>query len=184
MKRALIVDDTKSIRLLLTKALELKGYTIALAGNGPAAMELLESQPYDVIFLDIKMPGLSGKHVLSWMVQRGITAPVVVMTAFATVKSAVECTKLGAYAYLQKPFTVEKIHRLLEGLEPSRFSPAQEASLLLKAGHWEKALSLLSSALAASPANPEIYRLMGMAYQQSGQTEQAAKFQQTYEIMK
>jgi DNA-binding NtrC family response regulator len=184
LKRALVVDDTKTIRLLLTKALEHKGYITAVAGNGQGAMELLKATTYDVVFLDMKMPGISGKQVLEWMVQRGILTPVVVITAFATVKNAVECTRLGVYAYLQKPFTVEKIHRLLEELEPARSSATQEAGLLLEAGHWEKALPLLTSALAVSPANPEIYRLMGMAYRQSGRAEQASKFQKTYEIMK
>lgn len=184
MKQALIVDDTKSIRVLLTKALEHKGFSADLAASGLVAMDMLKAQPYDVVFLDMKMPGLSGKHVLNWMVQRGITTPVVVITAFGTVKNAVECTRLGASAYLQKPFTVEKIHRLLAELEPPRSNATQEASQLLEGGHWEKALPLLSSALAVSPANPEIYRLMGLAYRQSGHVEQADKFQQTYEIMK
>lgn len=184
MKRALIVDDTKSIRVLLTKALEHKGFAADLAASGHVAMEMLKDQAYDVVFLDIKMPGLSGKHVLSWMVQRGIPTPVVIITAFGTVKNAVECTRLGAAAYLQKPFTVETIHRLLAELEPPRSTSTQEAAQLLEAGQWEKALSLLSSALAVSPANPEIYRLLGMAYRQSGQPEQAAKFEQTWEIMK
>lgn len=184
MKRALIVDDTKSIRVLLTKALELKGYTVTPAANGAAAMELLKSNTYDAVFLDIKMPGISGKQVLNWMVQRGISAPVVIITAFATVKNAVECTKLGAFAYMQKPFTIEKIHKQVAELEVYRSSGLHEANRLLEEGSWEKALSLLASALASSPANPEIYRLLGVAYSQSGQHEQASKFQQTYEIMK
>lgn len=184
MKKALVVDDTKSIRLLLSKALGLKDYAVTLADKGTAAMELLQADTYDVVFLDIKMPGLSGKQVLSWMVQRGISTPVIVITAFATVKNAVECTKMGAFAYLQKPFTVEKIHRSLEQLESFRASGLHEARRLLEEGGWEKALPILSAALAASPANPEVYRLMGIAYSQSGHPEQGHKFQQTYEIMK
>ncbi|MDF2925062.1 MAG: response regulator with CheY-like receiver, AAA-type ATPase, and DNA-binding domain [Paenibacillaceae bacterium] len=184
MKKALVVDDTKSIRLLMLKSLELKNYTVALADKGTAAIEMLESHTYDVVFLDIKMPGLSGKQVLGWMVQQGITTPVVIITAFATVKNAVECTQMGAFAYLQKPFTVEKIHRLLEQLESSRASSLHEAGLLLGQGDWEKALPILSSALADSPANPEIYRLLGIAYGLSGQPEQALKFQRASEIMK
>lgn len=64
MKKALIIDDTKNIRIMLTKCLELSGYVSDAVQNGIEGLELIESQSYDLIFLDIKLPELSGTEVL------------------------------------------------------------------------------------------------------------------------
>jgi two-component system, OmpR family, response regulator len=117
MKKVLIVDDTKNIRNLLTTCLELNGYTVSSAKNGMEALELISQEFFDIAFIDIKMPELSGTEVLRRIRAKGISIPVVIMTAFATVKNAVECTQLGAVAYLQKPFTADKVTDLLLALD-------------------------------------------------------------------
>ena len=114
MKKALVVDDTKNIRTLLTTCLEINDYEVTTAKSGHEAIELLNTEKFDLVFLDIKMPEISGTSVLKKMREIGIDIPVIIMTAYATVKNAIECTKLGAVAYLQKPFTAEKVKSVLD----------------------------------------------------------------------
>jgi len=113
MKKALVVDDTKNIRKLLKTSLELNEYIVTEALNGLEALEILSREPFDLIFLDIKMPALSGTEVLKRIREDGIFSTVIIMTAFPTVKNAVDCTKLGAVEYLLKPFTTDKINSLI-----------------------------------------------------------------------
>ena len=95
-----VVDDTKNIRMLLTKCLEMDGYTVRVAGDGRTAVEMLTREQFDLAFLDIKMPQFSGTEVLRQIREMGIRTPVIIITAYATVKDAVECANLGAVAYL------------------------------------------------------------------------------------
>ena len=103
LKRVLVVDDTKNIRLLLTKCLELEGYEVETASNGQEGYEKICGGAYNLVFLDIKLPELSGTEVLRRIRAQGIPTPVIIITAYPTVKNAVECTQLGSIAYLQKP---------------------------------------------------------------------------------
>lgn len=114
MERVLVVDDTKNIRTLLSKCLELEGYSVETASDGKDAIRRILTEPFDLIFLDIKMPQFSGTEVLKQIRECGVDTPVVIITAYATIKNAVECTKLGAVAYLQKPFTAEKVKNTLK----------------------------------------------------------------------
>ncbi len=116
MKKVLVVDDTKNIRTLLSIYLKLNGFEVLMASNGHEALSIIDTEALDLIFLDIKMPELSGTEVLKRIRAKGITAPVVIMTAFATVKNAVDCTKLGAITYLQKPFTTDKVKTILDDI--------------------------------------------------------------------
>ena len=76
--------------------LKLNDFEVLMATNGNEALSIIDTEPVDLIFLDIKMPEISGTEVLKRIRAKGITTPVVIMTAFATVKNAVDCTKLGA----------------------------------------------------------------------------------------
>ena len=118
MKTALIVDDTKNIRILLSHCLNDSGFTVHCASNGIEALELISTINFDIAFIDIKMPTMSGTALLEQIVKDGHTFHIVIMTAFATVKNAVTTTKLGAKAYLQKPFTANTIHKILDEVFP------------------------------------------------------------------
>ncbi len=184
MKKALIADDTKNIRVLLTTCLEIEGYTVLSASDGRQALELLAQEAFDLIFLDIKMPEISGTEVLKQIRDRGVTTPVVVITAFATVKNAVECTKMGAVAYLQKPFTSDKVRSVLADMANApETCPVQNASpdlatvhVLLAAGEYAEAVARLKKALSSEPDNPELYFLFGKAYEGMGNRELSDKF--------
>ena len=114
MKKVLVVDDTKNIRMILTKCLELEGYEVMTASDGKQALEMFKSYTFDLAFLDIKLPEIRGTEVLKRIREQGITTPVIIITAYATVKNAVDCTNLGAVAYVQKPFSADKIRTILK----------------------------------------------------------------------
>ena len=119
MKTALIVDDTKNIRILLSHCLKDSGFSVHCASNGSEALELISIIDFDIAFIDIKMPIMSGTALLEQIRTDGYTFNIVIMTAFATIKNAVTTTKLGAVAYLQKPFTANTIHKILDEIFPN-----------------------------------------------------------------
>ena len=109
MKRVLVIDDTKNIRNLLSTCLEIRGYNVITADNGVEALRIIKNKDVKInlIFLDIRMPGISGTELLKNIKEERENCPVIIMTAFATVKNAIECTKLGALVYLQKPVSID-----------------------------------------------------------------------------
>ena len=190
MKSVLVVDDTKNIRMILTKCLELEGYHVMTASDGKQALEMLTSQPFDLAFIDIKLPEIRGTEVLKRIRERGIKTPVIIITAYATVKNAVDCTNLGTVAYVQKPFSAEKIKSVLRELDKNVTHTGYEnsntvklisdAKRFLDSGEYDKALELSGNALSSEWNNPEIYLLISKAYEGLGNLEGAARFQQFY----
>src|SRR5688572_24060270 len=122
MARILVCDDEEMIRDPLAATLVREGHEVVAVGDGPAALERLSGQRFDLLMTDVKMPRMSGIELLAESRKMRPEMPVVVMTAFASVETAVEAMKLGAYDYVQKPFTeLEKVLRVVEkGLEVSR----------------------------------------------------------------
>ena len=191
MKRILVIDDTKNIRLLLTKCLEHEGYQVETASDGQEALDMFKNSKYDLAFLDIKMSRLSGTEVLKSIREMGIETPVIIITAYATVKNAVECTKMGAVTYIQKPFTAEKIRAVLSELtgqlEDNSILGQTESMLkqsreLIRTGAFIDALGMLKAIIAKEIDNPEVYYLISMAYQGMGNKESADRFYKTYLI--
>lgn len=185
MKTVLVVDDTKNIRILLSTCLELEGYRVLTASNGKEALELFEKEELDLAFLDIKMPELSGTEVLKRIREQGIETPVIIITAFATVKNAIECTRMGAVAYLQKPFTADKVLHVLEELklkEQQEKEQLEQENLeaqvrkLVEERAFNKAVDLLKKAICADPSKGETYKLLGNVYSIMGNEELANKF--------
>jgi DNA-binding NtrC family response regulator len=112
--RILIVDDEEIVRESLSGWLEKDGYTVGTAPDGPRALEMLAKEPWAILLLDMKMPGMDGLQVLEHT--RKIEPPptVVIMTAYATVETAVSAIKLGAYDYLVKPFDPEELSLMIQ----------------------------------------------------------------------
>ena len=110
MARILIADDEKSIRLVLKKFLTSRGYEVLEAENGREVLEILKKESVDLIFLDLKMPKLSGLKVLEKI--KGI--PTVVLTAYGTMDYTVKAIELGAVDYITKPFSFEEIGEILK----------------------------------------------------------------------
>ena len=107
--RILVVDDEMIVRSSLMEILDTEGYSAEMAESGQNALEKLEQQPYQLMLTDIKMPGMDGVELLQKAKSLYPDLPVVMMTAYATVETAVEAMKIGALEYLIKPFDTEAI---------------------------------------------------------------------------
>src|SRR6476620_3330800 len=111
MANILIVDDEQSYRQLLTLVFEEQGNKIRTAMNGRQALEALGSEPADIVISDVKMPDMDGIAMLRAARETQPDLGVILMTAYASVETAREAFKLGAAAFIQKPFDVEQLKR-------------------------------------------------------------------------
>lgn len=109
MQRILVIDDEEPIRELLKDFLESKGFEVSIAGDGESGLNLLKVEKFDLFLLDLMMPGISGLDVLREAASQNISAVSIVITAHATVQTAVEAMKLGAFDYITKPFNLEEL---------------------------------------------------------------------------
>jgi DNA-binding NtrC family response regulator len=129
--RVLIVDDEKNIRELLRGELAAILLHVAAVESGSAALKELEKSEYDVLLLDLTMPGMDGMEVLKRLKALDIPSEVIILTANATILTAVEAMKLGAYDYLMKPFRLAELLPVIEkAYEKKRL---RSENLLLKA---------------------------------------------------
>jgi len=110
----LVVDDESVIREGLTRILEGDAFTVDAAKNGHAAIELLQQKEFDLIITDLKMPGMSGFEVLNAVKILQPDTPVIMITGFATVETAVEAMKSGTVDYIVKPFTPDQIREKVQ----------------------------------------------------------------------
>ncbi|MBU2549937.1 MAG: sigma-54 dependent transcriptional regulator [Proteobacteria bacterium] len=108
-KRVLVVDDEAAHRLMLKAHLEQAGFEIVEAASGEEALDLAAGGELDLVLLDLKMPGISGVDVLRSLTESGFPAPVLIMTAYGSIESAVEALKIGAEDYLSKPLDTDEL---------------------------------------------------------------------------
>jgi len=107
--RVLVIDDETGIREAIRMTLEYEGYKIDEARSGQEGLDKAAKVPYDAILLDIKMPVLDGIEVLENLKEQRIFSPVVMVSGHGDVHTAVECTKRGAYDFLEKPLNRDKL---------------------------------------------------------------------------
>ena len=117
----LIIDDEKNIREGLGAALEMEGYKIALASDGKAGLERLVKGDIDLVITDLRMPEVSGEHVLAKVTAENPGVPVIVLTGHGSIDSAVDAMRNGAYDFLTKPLNLDQlvliVKRALQGRE-------------------------------------------------------------------
>ncbi|MDR1420600.1 MAG: sigma-54 dependent transcriptional regulator [Treponema sp.] len=118
--RVLVVDDEKNIRDSLGKYLGLEGMKTRGAENGEAALAMLESESFDAVILDLRLPGMNGQEVLEQIEKRGISSPVIMMSAHGEIPDAVRALKRGAGDYLVKPFDPSELAIKLRALVENR----------------------------------------------------------------
>jgi len=112
-KRLLLVEDEPGLQLALSDRLSSEGYAVATAGDGNAAIQRATGEPFDVIVLDVMLPGRDGFDVAKAIRQQGIQTPILMLTARTQVVDRVVGLKLGADDYLTKPFeTIELLARI------------------------------------------------------------------------
>ncbi|MGE3277223.1 MAG: sigma-54-dependent transcriptional regulator [Vicinamibacterales bacterium] len=107
--RILVIDDEAAIRDSLRMILEYEGYDVLLAATGEEGAALVEREAPDLVFLDIKMPGMDGLEVLQRLHHLVEATPIVVISGHATITTAVEATRLGAFDFIEKPLSTERV---------------------------------------------------------------------------
>ncbi|HQL54010.1 MAG TPA: sigma-54 dependent transcriptional regulator [Phycisphaerae bacterium] len=121
-RRILVVDDEPLKRITLQIELSEHGYEVYEAADAPAARRIFDARPIDVVVTDVRMPGMNGLDLLTYLKQMRPSVEVVLMTAYATVETAVLAIKRGAYDYITKPFTTQdllvKLDQLFAGRAP------------------------------------------------------------------
>ena len=105
----LIVEDDVNFRRVLEFQLNEAGYQTTLAGNGEKALELFSENHHRIVLTDLNMPGMGGEEVLRHVKRVSPDTPVIIITAFGSIDSAVEALKLGAFHYLTKPVNSEEL---------------------------------------------------------------------------
>jgi two-component system, NtrC family, response regulator AlgB len=114
--RVLVVDDEKNIRVTLSAYLEGMGCRVMAVATAGAALSALESQTFDLAFLDMRLKEMNGLELLPKLLAISPRLPIVMITAYATIETAVEAIKKGARDYIPKPFTPAQIQHLVQGL--------------------------------------------------------------------
>ena len=124
----LVVDDEKTIRTVITEALRREGYLAQSACNADEALQLCEQNPFDLALIDLKMPGsMDGIGLLQAIRRRWATLPVIVLTGYGTLDSAIAAIRSGAVDYIPKPANLPQIFSSVErGLEKGRQGARRE----------------------------------------------------------
>jgi DNA-binding NtrC family response regulator len=162
----LVVDDDPSLRRVLQVQLEQEGYKVAAAASGQQTLSILQVQSFDLVITDLKMPGMSGLELLKHARSQYPQTPIIVLTAFGTVDTAVEAMKAGAYDYLTKPVhpdemsvvvrrALEHVH-LVEQVRTLRTSLNQKYGFENILGRSDVLLEVLDTAARAARSNSTV----------------------------
>jgi DNA-binding NtrC family response regulator len=112
--RVLLVDDETIFTKNMSKLLKNRGYETTAVNSGDAAIQELEQHPFDVIVLDLKMPGMDGITTLKEIMKLGLFTETLILTGHGSIDSALEAMKLGAYDYLTKPCEIDELVAKIE----------------------------------------------------------------------
>ncbi len=110
----LLVDDEEKFLESMTTRLELRDFNVIAVNRGEKALEAARNNPVDIALVDLKMPGIDGEETLKALKKKHKWMEVVILTGHGSVDSAVECTKSGAYLYLQKPCELDQLLEVLK----------------------------------------------------------------------
>ena len=142
--KLLMVDDEVKFLESISKRLVLKNFDVTTASNGKEAIASAEKGLFDVAVVDFQMPGMDGAQVLKALKDKHKYLEIIMLTGHATVDSAVECTKLGAFKYLEKPYAFEKL--------VDSITEAYEARLKKKFEHNQKRIEEIQKlSISSSP---------------------------------
>ena len=185
----LVVDDEKNILLTVRHALEPQGYTVVTAATGEEALRLLEQRVFDLMLLDLRLPGIDGMSVLKQVGEKQPNVPVVIISAYGTVGNAVEAMKLGAIDFLEKPFSPEElretVRRILARRDLAGSAAADYTSSITRskqcAGerHLTAASEHARRAIGIEPSRPEAFNLLGAYAEARGDSLTAQKYYRT-----
>lgn len=182
----LVVDDERNIRLTVARALEPLGNPVHTVMNAEEALQELREGAFGLIFLDLKMPGMSGLELLRLVRDEWPRTKIVIITAHGTIESAVTALKLGAADFIQKPFSPNEIRELatrLLGPGGSEGGVAVDYPTLIERGRehisdrrFPEARDTVLKAVANDPTRPEAFNLLGALEEIAGDWLSAQKF--------
>jgi nitrogen regulation protein NR(I) len=153
----LIVDDDTSMRYSLTKLFTKEGLLVTAAEDGEKGVTLAEEKKFDLVLMDIKMPGMSGLEVLKEMKAHNPKLIVIIMTAFGTTSTAIEAIKLGAYDYIIKPFDIDQLKELVgKALDVNA-----SMNNLVSTESFKDSTEAVDTIIGKSKPMQEIYKLIG-----------------------
>lgn len=109
MKRILVIDDELIIRSSCKKILAPEGYEVISAESGKEGIELFEKEAFNLILLDLKMPDMDGIEVLKIIKDKWPETKIIILTGYSTVETAVNTLRLGAFNFIEKPFTPDTL---------------------------------------------------------------------------
>ncbi|HEY6011139.1 MAG TPA: sigma-54 dependent transcriptional regulator [Nitrospirota bacterium] len=130
MSKILVVDDEQSMRDFLAIMLKKDGHDVVTAANGGDALKAIQTEIFDLVITDVKMPGADGIEVLKTIKDVSPETVVIMITAFATAETAIEAMKLGAYDYIIKPFKVDELKLIISNSLEKRH--LRKENILLK----------------------------------------------------
>jgi DNA-binding NtrC family response regulator len=142
------VDDEVYFLESIARRLELRGFEVTKAVDGQTAIESAKSHKFDLALLDLKMPGMDGKQVLELLKKEHKFLEVIILTGHGSLESAVECTKLGAFSYLPKPYELDSLIEVLKQAYQARMNKKFEKDMnrlekISKIAAGESALGIL-----------------------------------------
>lgn len=184
--KILVIDDEKNIRLTLNKCLE-EDYKVVTAVNGEDGLDKFSQEEFEVVLLDMKLPGIDGLEVLEKIKTEAPATKVIMITGFGSVETAVETMKLGAVDYLRKPFTPEEIrdivsqviNRQQEEVESEALDSYDDylsyAKSLISQQKFEAAQDYLEEALSCDTSQPEPFNLLGIILELQDKSTEAQK---------
>lgn len=129
-EKILVVDDEQSHRTMLKAVLSKEGYEVSEADDGTSAIKAVENDPFDLVLMDIRMTDMDGIEALGEIKKISPSMPVIMMTAYASIKTAVETLKSGAYDYLTKPLDIDELKILIK--KALDYYRLQEENIFLK----------------------------------------------------
>ena len=109
MKKILVIDDEAIVRISCERALGQEGYEVTSAASGREGLDFLEKNRFGLVLLDLKMPDIDGVEVLNTINKRWPDTKVIMITGYSTVEIAVQTLRLGAYNFIEKPFTPDTL---------------------------------------------------------------------------
>ncbi|MBW1921613.1 MAG: response regulator [Deltaproteobacteria bacterium] len=113
--KILLVDDEVTFTENMAKLLNARGYRVTTANSGDEAIRMLEKENFDVVVLDLKMPGMDGLTTLKEIKKLDLFTETLILTGHGSIDSALEAVKLGAYDYLTKPCEIDELVAKIEG---------------------------------------------------------------------
>jgi nitrogen regulation protein NR(I) len=156
MEKILVIEDDETVRDVLRSFLREKGYEVTIANNGEAGRDIVRAEKFDIVLTDLVMPGITGMDILKEVATARINTPVIVMTAFGTVQTAVEAMRHGAFDYITKPFNLDELMIVLD--KALSHSQLQKENVMLKMQLKKK--YNFNSLIGDSPPMQAVYALI------------------------